>query len=121
MSRIVECDQYLPERDTVEMFPAHESIILTVQTAEAPQQLADTTNYINYRQTGLRLGFGLPPLSIFAELRRAFRHWLTFHGQASSICKKFVAFHLIPLDILLPEVFLPLYKYKIILELHHEL
>lgn len=30
LSRIVEGDQYLPEQDTVKMFPVRESIVLTI-------------------------------------------------------------------------------------------
>lgn len=55
MRRLVECHQYLPEQDTVKMFPVRKSIVLTVQTLDAwlyRRQLVDTTNYINYRQTG---------------------------------------------------------------------
>ncbi|CAH2263516.1 jg13934 [Pararge aegeria aegeria] len=45
------------------MFPARESIVLTVQTLVARfylGQLVDTTNYINYRQTEARSGFVAP-------------------------------------------------------------
>lgn len=110
LSHIVECGQYLPEQDTIKMFPACKSIGWTVQTVARrflPQLPADTTNYINYRQTG-SARVSSPPLSIFAQSCRA----LLARRTTSLGCRHNhprVAFHVIEI---VPNC---LYKYELLL------